>query len=254
MASTSSKPTSQCARRLRQSAAIEAFFFETTRIEDFLSTLEVNRYDLILGLSVFHHIVQAGGAPLVRGILAAAGVKAAAALFEIGVAEEPIYLAKAQPQSARELLSDYAFVHEIARHGTHLSDVRRPLYFASHRCWYLDGQAGVFDRWTAVSNKVVPDPHGGTRRSYFSGKKYVTLLRLDRKANREQNLLEWENRVTFLKNPPPGLTLPQLYAWGKSDTEAWLIRELLPGMTLETHIAEGRTSYDPDRVLREVLL
>jgi len=103
--------------------------FETARIEDVLSRLEVNHYDLILGLSVFHHIVKAPGAPPVRGMLAPAGVKVAAALFEIAVAEEPIYWAAAQPQSARELLSDYAFVHEIARHGTHLSDVRRPLFF-----------------------------------------------------------------------------------------------------------------------------
>jgi SAM-dependent methyltransferase len=228
--------------------------FATARIEDFLSTLEVNRYDLILGLSVLHHIVQAVGAPPVRGMLAAAGVKVAAALFEIAVAEEPVYWAKAQPQSARELLSDYAFVHEIALHGTHLSDVRRPLYFASNRYWHFDGQADAFDIWTTASNRTVPDPHAGTRRSYFGGKKYITLLRLDQKANRAQNLLEWENRVTFLKNPPPGLALPQLYAWGKSDTEAWLIRDLLPGMTLETHIAEGRKSYNPDRVLREVLL
>lgn len=182
------------------------------------------------------------------------GVKVAAALFEIAVAEEPIYWAAAQPQSARELLSDYAFVHEIARHGTHLSDVRRPFYFASNRCWYLDGQAAVFDRWTAVSNKVAPDPHRGTRRSYFSDKKFITQFRLDKKANREQNLLEWENAVAFLRNAPPGLTLPQLDACGRTDTEAWLIRELLPGVTLETHIAEGRRSYDPDRVLREVLL
>ena len=227
--------------------------FETARLEDVLSALEVNRYDLILGLSVFHHIVQAVGAPPVRGMLAAAGVKVAAALFEIAVAEEPIYWAAAQPQSARALLSDYAFVHEIARHGTHLSDVRRPLFFASNRYWYLDGQAGAFDRWTTASNKVVPDPHRGTRRSYFSDKKIIIQFRLDDRARREQNLLEWENAVAFLKDPPPGLTAPRLEGWGRSATEAWLIRELLPGMTLETHIAEGRKSYDPDRVLREVL-
>ena len=127
-------------------------------------------------------------------------------------------------------------------------------FFASNRYWYLDGQAGVFDRWTAVSNKVVPHPHAGTRRSYFGNEKFITQFRLDDKARREQNLLEWENAVAFLRNPPPGLTAPRLESWGRSHAEAWLIRELLPGMTLETHIAEGRRSYDPDRVLRSVLL
>jgi O-antigen chain-terminating methyltransferase len=138
-------------KALAEERGDRGILFETARIEDVLSRLEVNRYDLILGLSVFHHIVQARGAPPARGMLAAAGVKVAAALFEIAVAEEPIYWTAAQPQSARELLSDYAFVHET-RHGTHLSDVRRPFYFTSNRCWYLDGQAAVFDRWTAVSN------------------------------------------------------------------------------------------------------
>jgi len=228
--------------------------FETARIEDVLSRLEVNRYDLILGLSVFHHIVEARGARYVRDMLTAAGHKVPAALFEMAVAEEPMYWAAAQPQSGRALLGGYSFVHEIALYDTHLSDIRRPLYFASNRCWYLDGQAGVFDRWTSISNKVVPDPHGGTRRSYFSNKKFITLFRLDDKAHRAQNLLEWENAVAFLKDPPPGLTAPRLDGCGKSNSETWLIRELLPGMTLETHIVEGRGSYDPDRVLREVLL
>lgn len=227
--------------------------FETARIEDVLSSLQLDRYDLILGLSVFHHIVEARGARYVRDMLTAAGHKVPAALFEMAVAEEPLFWAAAQPQSGRELLGGYPFVHEIALYNTHLSDIRRPLYFASNRYWYLDGQAGVFDRWTSISNKVVPDPHGDTRRSYFSNKKFITLFRFDDEAHRGQNLLEWENAVAFLKDPPPGLTASRLDGYGRSNSEAWLIRELLPGMTLETHIAEGRKSYDPDRVLREVL-
>jgi SAM-dependent methyltransferase len=240
-------------RALAAERGDRGILFETARIEDVLSRLEVNRYDLILGLSVFHHLVQTLGTPPVRGMLAAAGFKVAAVLFEIAVAEEPIHWAAAQPRSARELLSEYAFVHEIAHHGTHISEVRRPLFFASNRHWYLDGRAGVFDRWTTESNAAVPKVHQGTRRFYFSDKQFISQFRLDDKVNREQNLLEWENAVAFLKNPPTGLKVPRLESWGRNDTEAWLVRELLPGTTLATHIAEGYRSYDPDRVLRDIL-
>lgn len=149
--------------------------FETARIEDVLSRLEANRYDLILGLSVFHHIVQARGAPPVRGMLAAAGVKVAAALFEIAVAEEPIYWAAAQPQSARELLSDYAFVHEIARHDTHLSDVRRPLFLpATATGTLINGLVRLTDgrrhriKWCRTSTAARDVPISATKKPSLS--------------------------------------------------------------------------------------
>jgi O-antigen chain-terminating bifunctional methyltransferase/kinase len=227
--------------------------FETAQIEDVLSRLETDRYDLILGLSVFHHIVEARGVPYVRGMLAAAGVKVAAAVFEIALAEEPLAWAAAQPQSARELISDYAFVHEIGRHATHLSEIRRPLFFASNRHWYLDGETDKLDRWEMASNAVAPDAHRMTRRFYFSGSRFITQFLLDDREKCAQNLLEWESGVAFLKNPPPGLTTPRLERWGRHEAEAWLVRELLPGATLETHIAKGYRSYDPDRVLRDIL-
>lgn len=228
--------------------------FENARVEDVLARLQPDRYDLLLGLSIFHHIAAARGANFVRDMLAAAAPKVAAALFEMALAEEPTFWAAEQPASARDLLGGYAFVHEIARFDTHLSDVRRPLYFASSQCWYLGGRAATFARWTAVSNARAPEIHGGTRRFFFSDKTFVSLSRLDDGATCKQNLLEWENTVAFLSDPPAALHMPQLESYGRNDAEAWLVRELLPGMTLERHIAEGHQSYDPQRVLNDVLL
>ncbi|WP_424586111.1 methyltransferase domain-containing protein, partial [Acinetobacter baumannii] len=43
--------------------------FQVGRIEDIVSTLEENQFDLTIGLSVFHHIVHLHGVAEVRSLL-----------------------------------------------------------------------------------------------------------------------------------------------------------------------------------------
>jgi O-antigen chain-terminating bifunctional methyltransferase/kinase len=226
--------------------------FETANIVDMLQQLEPGRYDLVLGLSVLHHIVHDRGAPHVRDMLSNLGGKTLACLFEMALIGEPLCWAPSQPNSPRELLSGFDFVHEVARHETHLSPLRRPLYFASNRCWFVDGKAGAFTAWSRASNEMGSNTHADTRRFFFGEDRIIKLFRLDNDSYRERNLLEWGNEVSFLKKPPSDYLVPRLAAHGRNDAEAWIARECLPGNRLDKYIAAG-AAYDPHRVVRDVL-
>ncbi|NOX74477.1 MAG: class I SAM-dependent methyltransferase, partial [Alphaproteobacteria bacterium] len=125
--------------------------FQVGHIEDVLRQLAPDQYDMVLGLSVFHHIVHEKGAQAVALMLDDLASKVACSVFELALAGEPLYWAAAQTLPPRELLSGFAFVHELAQHGTHLSKIQRPLYFASNRFWFLGGQAGAFSEYQSAS-------------------------------------------------------------------------------------------------------
>ncbi|TCD11305.1 glycosyltransferase [Oricola cellulosilytica] len=227
--------------------------FETARIEDFLQTIGFDQYDLVLGFSVFHHIAHEKGVPFVRALIGELCRKTTAALFEMALSEEPLYWAAAQPKSPREFLADVAFVHELARHPTHLSSLQRPLYFASNHFWYLNDNLQAFKSWTNISNKVAPDVHEGSRLFFFSDRLLAKQYFLDIPKQFAPNKTEFGNEVSFLTNPPPNFGALNLHCHGESESESWLVRDLAEGESLDRRIASGDGGYDPVGIIRDVL-
>ena len=136
--------------------------FHTARIEHVLPQIQPDQFDLVLGLSVFHHLTHELGVSAVEQLLSALAPKIRAALFELALASEPLYWAPAQPADPASILAGFHFVHELAQSGTHLSGVTRPLYFASNYCWYLNEQTGNFDTWASDSHALARGTHRGT--------------------------------------------------------------------------------------------
>ncbi|MDR3448958.1 MAG: methyltransferase domain-containing protein [Alphaproteobacteria bacterium] len=226
--------------------------FQAGLIEEAIARIEKDEYDLVLGLSVFHHIVHKSGIATVQKMLAALAAKTAVSVFEMALANEPPSWAASQPQNPRQLLSGFAFVHELAYNATHLSDIPRPLYVASNRYWYFSGQAGVFDTVKTESHVFADNASLGTRRYFFGEGRIVKLFHLDRPDRRSANLREHCNEVSFLKNYPARLKAPRLVLQGQSASEAWLVREQLPGEMLIDRIRFGKT-YDAALVVRDIV-
>ncbi len=226
--------------------------FETGRIEAVLARLAPDQYDLVLGLSVFHHLVHESGVAAVQQMLGGLATQVAAGVFELALASEPLYWGPSQAEMPRHLLADFAFMHTLAWHPTHLSEISRPLYVASNRYWFLSGQAGAFERWASDSYRLAPGAHQGSRRYFFGEQHFVKLLQLDHPTRGTLNTQEYRHESGFLQAPPPGFAAPSLLLHGKNADEAWLVREQLPGELLIDRIAEGR-AYDARRVLLDVL-
>lgn len=205
--------------------------FETGRIEDVITRLESGQYDLMLGLSVFHHIVHEKGVAAVQDLLARAASECGALVLELALREEPLYWAPAQPEDPRSLLESIPFVHEVARHDTHLASIARPLFVASKQYWVLSGQANQFHSWSTDPHALANGVYQASRRYFFGDSHVVKSYRLDHKLG-NTNLSHFTNEIAFLRNPPIGFSAPNLIVCGNNTSEAWVAMERLPGRLL----------------------
>jgi SAM-dependent methyltransferase len=127
-----------CNKIYDEHPALKVNFIEG-KIEDFLDKLDQDQYDLVLGLSVFHHLIPIHGLEYVQKMLHRAAGKISAGIFELALKAEPLYWAVSLPENHMAILSGFAFTHTVSEHNTHLSHISRPLIFASNQFRFLDG-------------------------------------------------------------------------------------------------------------------
>lgn len=225
--------------------------FRHQRIEDALDTLQPGQVDLVLGLSVFHHLVHAHGLQAMHERLLALGDKVRACVLELALAGEPLNWAASLPAEPRELLRGWAFVHQLSQHPTHLSTIQRPLLVASRQLWVLPPEAGVIDQHLSEPHPWARDHYRGSRHYYRSGGRLIKLFRfeVDRAFD---NAGELAREAALLREPPTGLPVPELFHHEGNPWEGWLLREWLPGELLSAALAAGRAPA-PERVMVALL-
>lgn len=226
--------------------------FETGRIEDVIARLEPGQYDLVLGLSVFHHIVHEKGVATVQDLLARAASQCGALVLELALREEPLYWGPAQPEDPRWLLKPISFVHNVASHATHLAQIPRPLFVASNHYWIFQHQAGRFEEWSTDPHSLAKNTHEGSRRYYFGVDTVVKMYRVDNAGRGDHNRMEFEREISFLQAPPKKFHAPALLTHGINETEAWVVMQRLSGRLLLDVLREGRIT-DTNHVLLAVL-
>lgn len=117
--------------------------FEVARLQDHIAAIGRDTYDLVLGLSIFHHVIHSEGLERAKELLGVLASKIPHAIFEFALAEEPVHWAPSQPADVRSLLAPYSCVSELGRFPTHLSSVTRPMLFASNSVRWIDGAAAL---------------------------------------------------------------------------------------------------------------
>ena len=226
--------------------------FEHGNVEDVIERLQPGDYDLVLGLSVFHHLVHERGVASVAALCRKLSEVVGAGIYELALREEPLYWGPSLPQDPAELLSSYAFIRMLARQATHLSTIARPLYFASSRYWSVADRIGLFDAWSGESHAHGLGTHQYSRRYYFGDNTLVKKMTLGMGGRAEINLQEFHNEVAFLRQPPAGYSAPRLIAEMNDASDVFLVREMMPGRLLSELIDEN-LDYDADRVIADLL-
>jgi SAM-dependent methyltransferase len=225
--------------------------FSQGDVEPFIEQLPPGAFDLVLGLSLFHHIAQRRGVQEATRLIGIVAGHTTAAIFELALREEPLPWAAAQPEDPEALLAGYPFIHELARFPTHLSEHKRPLYFGSATRWYFGAECEAFEKWTDTPHAISERVHQGTRRYFFSESRLVKRFRLIEPLA-AANLAEIEGERRILEEAKRIGGYPAVIEHGRNDREAWLVRELTPGRLLLDIIAEEQP-YDADRVITDVL-
>ena len=157
--------------------------------------LTPGQFDLVLGLSVFHHIVHERGITFVTELLGRLSQQIEVGVFEMALRTEGPYWSASQPPDPRQLLDPYSFVVELGKVETHLSQERRPLYAASRTLAVLGEEAFRFDEVKTQSHARADNTHVGTRRYYFSDATVIKLFRVDA-AIADHNRAELEREST----------------------------------------------------------
>jgi O-antigen chain-terminating methyltransferase len=226
--------------------------FEIGRLETVIVGLEQGQYDLILGLSVFHHIVHEHGIEQVRQWLTHAVQMTSVIVLELALNTEPLYWAISQPQNPLELLAGCVFVHEVGRFSTHLSSVVRPMIVVSNRYWVLGSHAEAFQSWSTEPHSLAHDTHQGSRRYYY-GEHYFAKIYQFNSEGGAHNRAEFSKESTFLAAEHKGFRSPKLLTSGFNEREGWVVMDRLHGKLLLDALRD-KDEIDAVAVLRSVLV
>lgn len=239
-----------CNALVKENPGLQARF-ETGRVEDVVDRLESGQYDLVLGLSVFHHIVHEKGIPTVKALLERIAAQSGALIVELALREEPLYWASTQPDDPYELIEGIAFVHEVARYATHLAPIPRPLFVASSQYWILGDKVEKFENWACDPHALANGTHQGSRRYFFGKNNFLKTYRINHSRG-EFNRSEFNKEVKFISSPPSGFLVPKCLYVGENESTAWIVTERLQGELL-LDLLRKNVDFDRKALLMAVL-
>jgi O-antigen chain-terminating bifunctional methyltransferase/kinase len=225
--------------------------FQHEKIELFIPKLVGDEFDLVIGLSVFHHIAHEHGLEAAQTLIKILSERIAVGIYELAVKSEPLYWAESLPVDEEMFLGSYSFVHKIAAHQTHLSEHKRPLLFASKLHWWFEGSCETFTDWKSHPHAVAGNVNQNTRRYFFSRDKIAKRFRLiGGRADINKAELQQEGDVLLKTSGFCGQVNLTTYQYNESET--WLVRDLIEGQLL-LDILPNITSSQADRVILNVL-
>ncbi|MCX9158407.1 methyltransferase domain-containing protein, partial [Niveibacterium sp. 24ML] len=240
-----------CEHLAREQSGL-ALRFETARLETVVERLAPGQYDLVLGLSVFHHLIHEQGVAPVQAILSRLAECANALVVEFALRDEPLYWGPSQPRLPRELLCGSSFVHQLALCPTHLSEIQRPLFYASNRWLVFAETAYPFISCATDPHQLAHNTHEASR-LYFVGDEFVAKqYLLDHPTRGWHNKNEAEREREFLASPLDGFAAPQLIGAAQSESEALVVMERLHGRLLLDLLMEGAV-LNRMSILRQIL-
>jgi O-antigen chain-terminating methyltransferase len=205
--------------------------FEMANIEDKLLHLSHQEYDLVLGLSVFHHIIYQHGSQSVKKLLDNITNQCGSLLVELALNAEPLYWAQSQPNSTNDLLQSIGFTRELSRHKTHLSEIERPLIFCSNQFILLENSALKIIKHQTKLDESETNTYQSTRH-YYTGKDFFAK-KLDFETDlAEANLVDFKNTKQFLLSAPESFNAPKLLFCEDNKKFAILVMERIEGPSL----------------------
>lgn len=226
--------------------------FETCLIEDYINKINEDDYDLVLGLSVFHHLVHKYGKDAIKHLIGNLLNKVGAAIFELAVKDEPLYWASSLPNDAKDILSSAAYVNKIGSFSTHLSNIERPFYIASQYYVITSTIVEKFQRVTLEPHSLACGTHEGSRHYFFSDKYFIKQYDFDHPSRGEYNRKEFMTEFDVYSRIPNGFNLIKYKSVEKCNDCAIVVAERIKGDLL-LDIINGHIIYDSDDLIKKIL-
>lgn len=239
-----------CRKLAALNPALDVSFVEA-RLEDFVPSLEKDRFDLVLLLSVIHHVAFHVSPEIAESSVQHIRSCAPVLLAELALADEPLYWASALPADPLAIFGSPGFVRELRQSGTHLSGVKRPLYFVSDAYWYAAGELGAIEQVKHGGHRFAKRSFGISRTYYLSGDLVLKVLAI-RGEDAEINRNEIKREVVFLTEVEGDENYPRVIGLDEDSRNIYLLREKIAGQLLTDAIDAGQP-FDYYLAIRDVL-
>jgi SAM-dependent methyltransferase len=212
-------------------------------------------FDLVLGLSVLHHVAHRDGHDVTASFVASLAEHVEFGLFEMALRDEPLYWAASLPHDPRVTLAPYRFVRQITRSDTHLSELSRPLLFCSSSNVLIGGAIRPITSYSETSHAAAAAVFVGRRRYYRVGTDVVKLTAqfIDdvERTSFDQQLDEMRHEAAVLDElRMAGVAAPDVIEFSDLPDEVLVARTGLPGALLSEMDTIG---LDRPAVFRSVL-
>lgn len=227
--------------------------FVEGRIEEFVPTLESDSFDLVLLLSVIHHVAFHVSPEIAVSTVERIRSCAPVLLAELALADEPLYWAGALPADPVIIFGSAVFVRELRQSGTHLSEIKRPLYFVSDHYWYVVGELDMIEQVRHGGHRFAKRSFSSSRTYYLSADRVLKVLAIQGE-DAEVNRGEVEREVAFLRgvDVENDANYPRVLGVDEDSCNIYLLREKIAGQLLADVIDAGQ-SFDYYLVIRDVL-
>jgi len=238
-------------RYLASEQNLGATFVQANVTKEYIASLEGEQFDVVLALSVLHHLTHAHGFEYVFELLRMLSFRCTVMIAELARKEEPLYWNVKLPDDYRAFLEPFSFAYDVAWFPTHLSDIKRPLCVASNHIAFCNRKAYRFD--TVLTKPFSDAPVVNARTSYLGDGVLVKLVKKDtagmipilvEETRRAAGILrEYQDTISFF---------PRLV--DLEETEHYLVEvvAIKRGELLYDMVAQGR-AIDYTRVILDVL-
>ena len=226
--------------------------FRKDEIQNFLTKNPLEDYDLVLGLSVFHHICHEEGFEFTQKLIEDTAKVIPHGIFELALKSEPLYWAESLRENAEELLIGFSFVNQISTVETHLSEVKRPVFFTSNKIFLCESFFANFDSSLNSPHEFEDNAHNGTRKYFISDKLVIKYMIFDQVGNRLSNQREFKNEVKFLETPKGIKNKPKLVYKFENEKYGIIAREKIKGELLYK-VINNLSFEDKEKVVSQII-
>lgn len=226
--------------------------FRKDEIQNFLTNNPLEGYDLVLGLSVFHHICYKEGFDFTQKLIKDTAKVIPHGIFELALKSEPLYWADSLRENVKDLLIGFSFVNQISTVETHLSEVKRPVFFTSNKIFLSESFFANFDNSLNSPHEFEDNAHNGTRKYFISDKLVIKYMIFDEVGNRSSNQREFKNEVKFLEAINGIKNKPKLEYKFENKRYGIIAREKIKGELLYK-VIDNLSFEDKEKVVSQII-
>lgn len=224
--------------------------FEVANIEEFLSNVKKDEYDLVLCLAILHHISKKFGIKFCQDMVLDLSKKIHTGIFEF--ATESVHAAYV-PKNYRDLMQGFDVIR-ILSYNEHIdnSGYKRPMCFVSNKYLYFE-ELGILQIDRIGYNVLHTEYLEKTDLMYyFCGDKFVKFFN----AKNKELLGDANTEVQFLSTFGGQNDLPKLrdihIERDENGIRIFIVRDHINGITLKEKINKSE-DFDRWDIIKQVL-